>query len=78
MPFERALNTARSGKLTIGGDDNGKNGPSLLTLARCLFHAGEARRQNREFGIANAFLEEAAAIVAMESSAGLQNIPGAI
>eukprot|EP00903_Cladosiphon_okamuranus_P008920 g8538.t1 len=67
--FERALDTVRSGKLIVGGGDGGGTTPALLTLARCLFHAGEARRQNRELGIANAFLEEAAAIVATESSA---------
>lgn len=74
MPFERALDTVRNGKTTHGGGDDGKTTPPALTLARCLFHAGEARRQNRDFGIANAFLEEAAAIVATESSAGPQNI----
>lgn len=53
-------------------DGGGRPPPPPLTLARCLFHAGEARRQNGEFRAANAFLEEAAAIVAaaMESSTG--------
>lgn len=75
VPFERALETVRSCKPAIGGGDDGKNISSLLPLARCLFHAGEARRQNREFAIAQAFLEEAAAIITMKSSAGPQNIP---
>lgn len=56
-------------------DDDGGGGrppPPPLTLARCLFHAGEARRQNGEFRAANAFLEEAAVVVAaaMESFSG--------
>lgn len=74
MPFERALDTVRSGKMAYGGGDDGKKNPPSLTLARCLFHAGEARRQSRDFSIASAFLEEAAGIIAAENSAGPQNV----
>lgn len=54
--FERALDTARN---KMGG-----NPP--LTVARCMFHAGEAKRQAREFFAARALLEESAAIAAAE------------
>lgn len=72
-PFERALETVRSGQTAQGGDGAGKKTPPPLTLARCLFHAGDARRQSRDFRAANAFLEEAAAIIATKTSAGPQN-----
>lgn len=66
--FERAVDIVRGVK-TTGGNDGGS--PPPLALARCLFHAGEARRQNGELGVANTFLEEAAVIVATETSAGV-------
>lgn len=68
-PFERALATLRIGP-GIVGSSGGNDGKAPLALARCLFHAGEARRQNREFHAANAFLEETADIVELESAAG--------
>lgn len=60
IAFERALETART---SLGGRPR-------LTLARCLFHAGEARRQARDFGAARALLEEASALVAAASAGG--------
>ncbi len=69
MLFEKALDTVRGVMVT---DANGVKRQLFppLALARCLFHAGEARRQNREFHAASTYLEEAAAIVATESSVG--------
>lgn len=64
MAFERAVDIVRGGKMTGGSDGS----PPPLALARCLFHAGEARRQNRELDVANTLLEEAADIVAAKTS----------
>ena len=59
-PFDRALATARD---QLGGEPP-------LTLARCLFHAGESRRQAGEFAAAGSLLEDAAVIVDREGTAG--------
>lgn len=60
IPFERALETART---KLGGQPR-------LTLARCLFHAGEARRQALDFVAARALLEEASALAATARAGG--------
>lgn len=58
--FERALETVRK---RLGAQ-------SFLTLARCLFHAGEAKRQAGELKLARAYLDEAASVMSAERAAG--------
>lgn len=59
-PFDRALATARD---QLGGEPP-------LALARCMFHAGESRRQAGELAAARSLLEDAAAVVDREGTAG--------
>lgn len=74
--FEKALDTVRGAMMTDADGVRRHKFPPLA-LARCLFHAGEARRQNREFHAASTFLEEAAAIVKTETSLGTHESHGA-
>lgn len=58
--FERALETVRKRE----------GAKSFLTLSRCLFHAGEAKRQAGKLSLARAYLDEAANALSAERAAG--------
>lgn len=58
--FERALETIQ----------NRLRPQSSLTLARCLFNAGEAKRQAGDLAAAREYLDEAASVMSAERTAG--------
>lgn len=62
MTFKRALETVQ----------DRLRPQSPLTLARCLFNAGEAKRQAGDLATARAYLDEAANVISAERTAGEQ------